>query len=55
MFGFLKKKSEKEKLQDRYKKLLKEAHALSTIDRKQSDQKTWEADQVLKQIESLSQ
>ena len=54
MFGLFKKKSEKEKLQDQYKKLLKEAHNLSTTNRKMSDQKTFEADEVMKQLEKLN-
>ncbi|GAA0871852.1 hypothetical protein GCM10009117_09980 [Gangjinia marincola] len=53
MFGLFKKKTEVEKLQERYAKLMKEAHALSTTNRKASDQKTAEADQVLKQIDAL--
>jgi len=55
MFGLFRKKTEKEQLEARYAKLLKEAHSLSTVDRKQSDQKTWEADQILKKIEALPQ
>ena len=54
MFGLFKKKSEKEKLQAQYEKLLKEAHQLSATNRKLSDQKTFEADQVMKQLEKLS-
>lgn len=54
MFGLFKRKSEKEKLQIQYKKLLKEAHSLSTTNRKLSDQKTYEAEEVMKKIENLS-
>ena len=54
MFGLFKKKSEKEKLQDRYASLLKEAHGLSTTNRKMSDQKTFEAEEVMKKLEKLS-
>jgi hypothetical protein len=54
MFGLFKKKSEKEKLQDQYEKLLKEAHNLSTTNRKMSDQKTFEADEVMKELEKLN-
>lgn len=54
MFGLFKKKSEKEKLQEQYKKLLKEAHSLSTSNRKMSDQKAFEAEEVMKQIEKLA-
>jgi hypothetical protein len=54
MLGLFKKKSEKEKLQAQYEKLLKEAHSLSTKNRKMSDQKTYEAEEVMKQLEKLS-
>ena len=54
MFGLFKKKSEKEKLQVQYEKLLKEAHSLSTTNRKMSDQKTFEAEEIMKQLEKLS-
>ena len=53
MFGLFKKKSAKEKLQIQYEKLLKEAHALSKSNRKMSDEKTFEADEIMKQIEKL--
>ncbi len=53
MFGLFKKRSEIDKLNDEYKKLLKEAYNLSTSNRKLSDAKTAEADKVLKQIEQL--
>ncbi|WP_276388374.1 Lacal_2735 family protein [Eudoraea chungangensis] len=51
MFGLFKKKSEKEKLQEQYEKLLKEAHSLSTTNRKMSDQKVFDANEVLKKLE----
>lgn len=53
MFGLFKKKSEIDKLNEKYQKLLKEAHALSHSDRKASDMKTAEADEILKKIEAL--
>lgn len=53
MFGLFKKKSEVEKLQDSYKKLMKEAYKLQSINRTNSDQKYAEADIVLKKIEFL--
>ncbi|VXC27335.1 conserved hypothetical protein [Maribacter litoralis] len=53
MFRIFKKKSEKEKLQSQYEKLLKEAHTLSTANRKMSDQKAFEADEIMKKIEML--
>jgi len=54
MFGLFKKKSEKEKLRILYEKLLKESYTLSTTNRKLSDQKAFEADEVMKQFEKLS-
>ena len=53
MFGLFKKKSELEKLQEKYKKLLEDAFKLSTSNRSESDKKQFEAEQVLKQIEAL--
>ncbi|WP_298486279.1 Lacal_2735 family protein [uncultured Maribacter sp.] len=53
MFGVFKKKSEKEKLEATYKKLLSEAHNFSTTNRKMSDQKIFEAEEILKKIEKL--
>ena len=55
MFGLFKKKTEKEKLQEKYAKLLKEAHALSTTNRKLSDEKVFEAEEIMKKIEQLNQ
>ena len=55
MCGLFKKKTEVEKLQSKYEALLKEAFELSKINRSKSDQKTFEADEVYKQIEILSQ
>ncbi|MDV7188027.1 Lacal_2735 family protein [Lutibacter sp. TH_r2] len=54
MFGLFKKKSEEEKLQAQYQKLLEEAHKLSTTNRKMSDQKIYEAEEVLKKLENLN-
>ena len=53
MFGLFKKKSEKEILQGKYKKLMGEAHALSTSNRRLSDEKVAEAEEVLKQLDKL--
>lgn len=53
MFGFLKSKSPKEKLEAQYKKLLSEAHKLSQVNRSAGDKKYAEADAVLKEIENL--
>lgn len=53
MFGLFKKKSKTEQLSNKYRKLLEEAHALSTSNRKQSDAKYAEADAIQKEIEKL--
>ncbi len=53
MFGLFKKKSKVEKLELQYKKLLEEAHKLSTTNRKMSDEKTFEANEVLKEIDQI--
>jgi hypothetical protein len=54
MFGLFKKKSEKEKLYDEYKKITKEAHSFSSSNRRLSDQKAYEADVIMKKLEMLS-
>lgn len=54
MFGLFKKKSEKDKLYTLYKKLSKEAHNLSSTNRKLSDQKVNEAEEIMKKIERLN-
>ncbi len=53
MFGLFKKNSEKEILEKKYHNLLKEAHKLSSVNRKKSDDKVYEAEQIMKQIERL--
>ncbi len=53
MFGLFKKKSEKDKLYEQYQKLSKEAHSLSSTDRKLSDQKVYEAEEFMKKLEKL--
>lgn len=53
MFGLFKKKTEKEKLQAKHEKLLQEAFNLSKTNRKASDKKTAEADEVAKAIAQL--
>jgi len=47
MFGIFKKKTEVDKLNERYEKLMSEAHKYSTINRKLSDQKVAEANKIL--------
>ena len=53
MFNLFKKKTKLEKLEIQYKKLLEEAYKRSTTDRKLSDQKTAEANTILKEMEGL--
>lgn len=53
MFGLFKKKSPEQALQDRYRKLLEEAHKLSNVNRQQSDAKQAEAEAVLAELEQL--
>ncbi len=55
MFGWLKKKSEKENLEAEYRKLMEASYRLSHTDRRASDARRVEADEVLKKIESLSE
>ncbi len=55
MFGLFKKKSPVEKLQEKYKALMKEAFELSKVNRSAGDDKYAEADAIQKQIEQLSE
>ncbi|PTX41489.1 hypothetical protein C8P64_3289 [Christiangramia gaetbulicola] len=55
MFGLFKKKSKVEKLQIEYKKLLEEAHRLSTSNRSLSDEKAYEANEILKEIDKIKE
>ncbi len=52
MFGF---KSHRDKLEERYKQLLEEAYQLSHTNRKKSDEKAAEADEVRKQLDGEGQ
>ena len=54
MFGLFKKKTEVEKLNEKNDKLMKESFDLSKINRKASDEKYAEADQIMKEIEKLT-
>lgn len=53
MFEIFKKKTEAEKLQKVYGNLMEEAFILSKTNRTKSDEKTAEAEEILKQIEAL--
>lgn len=52
MFGLFKKDPVK-KLRKKYKDLMEESYRLSTTDRKASDLKRAEAEEVIKEIEAL--
>ena len=53
MFGIFKRKTEKEKLLVRYKKIKDEAYRLSKIDRRKSDEKEKEANDILDAIDNI--
>tara|TARA_R110000868_G_scaffold258903_1_gene516564 strand:+ start:1033 stop:1200 length:168 start_codon:yes stop_codon:yes gene_type:complete len=54
MFGLFKGKTPEEKLHLEYKQLMEEAHKLSTSNRSLSDQKIYEAEEILKKIDALT-
>lgn len=54
MFGIFKKKSKKEKLEEKFKKLMQEWHELSSINRSASDQKFAEAQDIAKMLNDLN-
>ena len=54
MFKLFKKKSKQELLEKQYRKLLQEAHRLSTVNRKASDEKMAQADRLSREIETLN-
>lgn len=53
MFGLFKRKSKKEKLEEKYHQLLQEAHRLSQSDRMASDLKRAEAEALLEKIADM--
>ena len=53
MFGIFKKKTELEKLNDQYKKLMEQSYLKSTINRTESDALLAEANKILNQMELL--
>ena len=53
MFGLFKSKSEAEKLQVKYEKLMQKWHKLSTTNRSKSDEVYAEAEAIMNKIESL--
>ncbi len=54
MFGLFKKKSELETLQEKYSKLTEQAYKLSNTNRRMSDEKLFEAEEIMKQIVKLN-
>lgn len=54
MFNLFNKKSKKERLEHKFKKLMKEWHELSSINRAKSDKKYAEAEAIAKQIQNLN-
>ncbi len=55
MFGFLRGKSEKEKLSEQYKKLMAKAHKVSHSNRMEADKLMAEAEEIAKKIDNLKQ
>ena len=53
MFGLFKKKSEVDKLQEKYNALMKEWHTLSSTNRSESDKKYAEAQEIMTKLEAL--
>ncbi|MBQ4822730.1 Lacal_2735 family protein [Aquimarina sp. MMG016] len=53
MFGLFKKKSKKEVLTKKYQQLMEESYKLSHTNRKASDDKSAEAEEIMKQIETI--
>ena len=53
MLGLFKKKSEKEKLQEKYELIMRRAFEMSKIDRTQSDELYVKAESILKSMDAL--
>lgn len=53
MFGLFKKETAQQKLEKLYKKLLEESYQLSSTDRKASDAKAAEAEEIAKKLQEL--
>ena len=52
IMSLFKRKSKKEKLEKKYREELEEAYKMSTINRTKSDELTYEAAQILKELEN---
>ncbi|MBM3169638.1 MAG: Lacal_2735 family protein [Algoriphagus sp.] len=55
MFGLFKKKTEKEKLQESYAKMMAEAYKLSHSNRTAADKLMAEAEELAKKIDALKE
>lgn len=55
MFGFFKRKTEREKLLEAYNRLMEEAYHLSKVNRAASDSKYAEADAIQKKLDTLAE
>lgn len=53
MFGLFKKKTEKQVLEEKYRKLLEKSHRLSTVNRRQADEALAQAEEVAKEMAKL--
>ena len=53
MFNLFKKKSELDKLHEKYAKLMEESHKLSTSNRTESDKKYAEAQEIAVRIQEI--
>jgi len=54
MFGLFIKATPKDKLEKKYRELMEQAHKYSTTNRKLSDQKVQEAEEVMQELERLA-
>ena len=54
MFGLFKKANPKDKLEKKYRDLMEQAHKYSITNRKLSDQKVQEAEEVMQELERLA-
>jgi hypothetical protein len=53
VFGLFKRKTEKERLIEKHRRLLEEAFKLSKVNRRQSDEKVAQAEALMKKIEAM--
>ena len=52
IMSLFKRKTKKEKLEKKYREKLEEAYKMSTINRTKSDELTYEAAEILKELEN---